>query len=125
MKEYSNMSDSLLLSSAMVVALVIILPLLFHLTRYLGTSSDNERKNEPYEGGVRLTHLDADDVFNVKFFLVGIVFLIFDVEVLFLFPWALNLRELGIFGLLEMFLFMALLIGGLYYVYKSRILKWM
>ena len=125
MKEYSNMSDSLLLSSAMVVALVIILPLLFHLTRYLGTSSDNERKNEPYEGGVRLTHLDADDVFNVKFFLVGIVFLIFDVEVLFLFPWALNLRELGIFGLLEMFLFMALLVGGLYYVYKSRILKWM
>jgi len=119
------MSDTLLLSSAMVVALVIILPLLFHLTRYLGVSSDNERKNEPYEGGVRHTHLDANDVFNVKFFLVGIVFLIFDVEVLFLFPWALNLRELGIFGLLEMFLFMALLIGGLYYVYKSRILQWM
>jgi len=118
------MSDSLLLSSAMIVALVILLPILFHLTRYLGAKSDNSRKNEPYEGGVRVTHKDADDIFNVKFFLVGIVFLIFDVEVLFLFPWALNLRELGIFGLLEMFLFIGLLVGGLIYVYKSRILRW-
>jgi len=108
----------------MIVALVILLPILFHLTRYLGAKSDNSRKNEPYEGGVRVTHKDADDIFNVKFFLVGIVFLIFDVEVLFLFPWALNLRELGIFGLLEMFLFIGLLVGGLIYVYKSRILRW-
>ena len=118
------MSSNLFLSSSMILALIIILPLIFHLTRYLGVSSDNVRKNEPHEGGVRDTHRDADDVFNVKFFLVGIVFLVFDVEVLFLFPWALNLRELGVFGLIEMFLFIGLLVGGLIYVYKSRILKW-
>jgi len=118
------MSDNLFLSSSMILALIIILPLIFHLTRYLGVSSDNVRKNEPYEGGVRDTHRDSDDVFNVKFFLVGIVFLVFDVEVLFLFPWALNLRELGLFGLIEMFLFIGLLVGGLIYVYKSRILRW-
>ncbi len=118
------MTDSLLLASIMTAALVILLPLLFHLTKYLGSSSDNVRKNEPVEGGIRLTHKDSFDGFNVKFFLVGIVFLIFDVEVLFMFPWALNLRELGLFALLEMFVFMGLLIAGLIYVYKSGILKW-
>ena len=118
------MSDSLFLASTMIAALVIILPLLFHLTKYLGAKSDNVRKNEPVEGGLRLTHRDAFDSFNVKFFLVGIIFLIFDIEILFMFPWALNLHELGLFALLEMFVFIGLLIGGLVYVYKSGILKW-
>lgn len=108
----------------MVVVLVMLLPLIFHLTKYLGTKSDNERKNEPFEGGVRDTHKDISDRFNVKFFLVGIIFLIFDVEVLFMFPWALNLRELGMFGIIEMFVFIGLLVGGLIYVYKSKVLKW-
>jgi len=118
------MNDSLVFSSMMIGALVIILPLLFHLTKYLGAKSDNERKNEPVEGGIRATHKDAFDGFNVKFFLVGIIFLVFDVEVLFMFPWALNLRDFGFFALSEMFVFLGLLIGGLLYVYKSGILKW-
>ena len=118
------MSTSLLLSSAMILVLVVALPALFHLTRYLGATSDNERKNEPYEGGIRATHRDPSDIFNVKFFLVGIIFLIFDVEVLFLFPWALNLRDLGWFGVGEIVVFVGILIAGLIYVYKSRILQW-
>jgi NADH-quinone oxidoreductase subunit A len=108
----------------MLAALVILLPLLFHFTKYLGVSSDNVRKNETVEGGIRLVHKDAFESFNVKYFLVGIIFLIFDVEVLYLFPWALNLRELGLFALMEVFVFLGLLIGGLIYVYKSGILKW-
>ncbi len=118
------MSDSLFLASFMIAALVIILPLLFHLTKYLGVSSDNVRKNETVEGGIRLVHKDSFEGFNVKFFLIGIIFLIFDVEVLFMFPWALNLRELGLFALIEMFVFIGLLFAGLLYVYKSGILKW-
>ena len=118
------MSGSLLLSSAMILVLVIALPLVFQLTRYLGAKSDNPRKNEVYEGGVRKYYGDPSDVFNVKFFLVGIIFLVFDVEVLFIFPWALNLRELGLFGLLEMMVFVGMLVGGLIYVYKSGVLKW-
>ena len=118
------MNASLILASIMIAALVILLPLLFHLTKYLGAKSDNVRKNETVEGGIRLTHKDAFNGFNVKFFLVGIIFLIFDVEVLFMFPWALNLREFGMFALLEMFVFLGLLIGGLIYVYKSKVLKW-
>ena len=118
------MSGSLLLASSMILVLVVALPLVFHLTRYIGAKSDNVRKNEPYEGGVRLTHRDSSDAFNVKFFLIGIIFLIFDIEVLFMFPWALNLRELGFFGIMEMVVFIGILVGGLIYVYKSRILKW-
>ncbi|QSZ41404.1 NADH-quinone oxidoreductase subunit A [Sulfurimonas aquatica] len=118
------MTDSIFLASIMIFVLVTLLPILFHLTKYLGSKSDNVRKNEPVEGGIRLTHKDSFDGFNVKFFLVGIIFLIFDVEILFMFPWGLNLRELGLFALLEMFVFMTLLIGGLVYVYKSGMLKW-
>jgi NADH-quinone oxidoreductase subunit A len=73
---------------------------------------------------VRHTHKDPADTFHVKFFLVGIIFLIFDVEVLFMFPWALNLRELGLFALIEMIVFVGLLVGGLIYVYKSGVLRW-
>lgn len=118
------MSGSLLLATGLVTALVILLPLLFHLTRHLGAVSDSPRKNEPYEGGVRKTVEDPSDVFNVKFFLVGIIFLIFDVEVLFMFPWAVNLRDLGFFGVAEMFVFIGLLAGGLIYVYRAGILRW-
>ncbi len=119
------MSNTLFLASGMIFVLVVGLPLAFHLTRYLGAKSDNIRKNEPYEGGVRATIGDSSQAFNVKFFLVGIIFLIFDVEVLFMLPWALNLRELGFFGIVEMAIFVGLLVGGLVYVYRARILKWM
>ena len=118
------MDDSLLLASLLVTALVVLLPLLFHLTKYLGVSSDNVRKGETVEGGIRATHKSAFDTFNVRFFIVGIIFLIFDVEVLFMFPWALNLRDFGLFAVVEMFVFLLLLVGGLVYVYKSGVLKW-
>jgi NADH-quinone oxidoreductase subunit A len=118
------LSPNLILASAIIAVLVIALPVIFHLTRFLGATSDNERKNEPYESGIRLTHKDAHDSFNIKFYTVGIIFLLFDVEILFMFPWSVNLRELGFFGMMEMFVFMGLLIAGLYYVYKSKVLKW-
>ena len=121
------MNASLFLASSMILGLIILLPLAFHLSKYLGVQSDSKRKSEPFEGGIqqRQTYTDAFDAFHVKFFLIGIIFLIFDVEVLFMFPWALNLRELGFFALIEMFVFLGLLIGGLLYVYKSGVLKWM
>jgi NADH-quinone oxidoreductase subunit A len=118
------LGSNLALASAVIAILVIALPIIFHFTRYLGACSDNERKNESYESGIRLTHKDPLESFNIKFYTVGIIFLLFDVEILFMFPWALNLRELGFFGMMEMFVFMGLLVAGLFYVYKSGVLKW-
>jgi len=118
------MSGPLLLASTVIVILAVGLPALFHLTRYLGAKSDNPRKNEVYESGIRRYAEDPFEPFDVRYFLVGLVFLIFDVEVLYLFPWAVDLRELGWFGVMEMFVFMGLLIGGLVYVYRSGILRW-
>ncbi len=118
------MSANLILASAIVGLLVVALPVVFHLTKFLGAKSDSVRKNEPYESGIRLTHTDPHSTFNVKFYTVGIVFILFDVEVLFLLPWAVNLRELGLFGVMEMFVFVGLLVAGLLYVYKSGVLKW-
>lgn len=118
------MSSNLILSSAVVAVLVIALPIVFHLTKFIGAKSDSIRKNEPYESGIRLTHTDPHSTFNIKFYTVGIIFLLFDVEVLFMFPWAINLRELGIFAVMEMFVFVGLLVAGLVYVYKSGVLKW-
>jgi NADH-quinone oxidoreductase subunit A len=118
------MSSNLILASVVILVLVIALPVIFHLTKYLGAKSDNVRKNEPYESGIRLTHTDPHDTFNIKFYSIGIIFLLFDVEILFMFPWAINLRELGFFGMMEMFVFVGLLVAGLIYVYKSGVLKW-
>ncbi len=118
------MNTPLMLASFVVAVLVIGLPLVFHLTRFLGARSDNIRKNEPYESGIRQTIGDPFDAFGVKYFLVGIVFLLFDVEVLYLFPWALELRRLGMFGLVEMLAFLGLLVAGLVYALRAGILRW-
>ena len=61
---------------------------------------------------------------SAHFYLFAVLFILFDVEVLFLLPWAVNLRELGLFGVMEMFVFVGLLVAGLLYVYKSGVLKW-
>lgn len=118
------MENNQILALIIIFSLVIILPIVISLSKHLGAKSENERKKEPYESGVRLTHKDPYDTFNVNFFLVGLVFLLFDVEILFMFPWAVNLIELSVFGMIEMFTFMGLLIAGLVYVYKSGVLKW-
>ncbi|MEA2028614.1 MAG: NADH-quinone oxidoreductase subunit A [Campylobacterota bacterium] len=118
------MASNIVLASSVIFIVVVALPVIFHFTRYLGASSDNRRKNEPYESGIERTHTESYDTYNIKYYIIGIVFLLFDVEVLFLFPWAINLRELGFFGMMEMFVFLSILIAGLIYIYKSNILKW-
>lgn len=119
------MSYELAIASSTVVFLLVLIPFLIHLTRKLGqTQAEGKAKNEVYESGVRQLVKDSFERFNVKYYLVAILFILFDVETLFMFPWAVNLRELGLFGLLEMFTFMGLLLAGLIYVYKKGALKW-
>jgi NADH-quinone oxidoreductase subunit A len=62
--------------------------------------------------------------FDVRFYLVAILFIIFDLEIAFLFPWAVVLNDIGVFGLLAMFLFLAILVVGFIYEWKKGALEW-
>jgi NADH-quinone oxidoreductase subunit A len=62
--------------------------------------------------------------FNVRYYLIAIVFIVFDLEIAFVFPWALVFRELGVFGLIEMGIFLTLLVIGFAYVWKKGALEW-
>lgn len=119
------MSHELLLASAVVVTLTFLLPILFLLSKKLGPrESQNKIKNMPYESGVSTPIGSSESRFSAKFYLVAILFVLFDVEIVFMFPWAVNVRELGYFGLFEMFTFVTLLLFGLIYIYRIGALKW-
>ena len=62
--------------------------------------------------------------FNIRFYVIALIFLIFDVEIVFLFPWAVAFRQLGLLGLIEMGLFIAILVVGFWYVWKKGALEW-
>jgi NADH-quinone oxidoreductase subunit A len=66
----------------------------------------------------------ARERFSVKFYLVGMIFILFDIEAVFLFPWVVVFRELKLFGLAEMFVFVVLVLVGFFYVYKKGALEW-
>ncbi len=119
------MSQELLLSGSIIFLLAILIPVLFLNTKNLGPRNKNvQNKNLTYESGVSYPVGDIGNRHNVRFYLVAILFIIFDVEIIFLFPWAVNVRELGSFGLVEIFLFITLLFVGLIYVYMKKALKW-
>jgi len=81
------------------------------------------RKNDPYECGEK-TIGPAWIQFNVGYYLFALLFLVFDVEAVFLYPWALVIRECGIAGLIEVFIFIAVLIIGLAYAWRKGALEW-
>ena len=67
---------------------------------------------------------DARSRISVRFYLIAILFVIFEVETIFLFPWAIIYHQLGLFGLIEMFIFLGILIVGYFYVWKKGALEW-
>ena len=119
------MSAELILASVIFVSIGLILVGVFMLTKYIGPKSkDSEIKNSVYESGVTNPIGNTNIRFSVKFYLVAISFLLFDVEIVFMFPWAVNVLELGYLGLFKMFIFMGLLFAGLIYLYKKKALLW-
>ncbi len=89
----------------------------------MGVKKPNSRKLAPYECGMQPTGT-ARERFSVKFYLVAMLFLLFDIEAVFLFPWAVVYRDLRIFGFLEMLLFIAAILAGYIYVWKKGALEW-
>jgi len=83
----------------------------------------NRVKMSPYECGVDPVG-SARERFSVKFYLVAVLFILFDIEAVFLYPWAVAFRQLGLYGLIEMGLFIVVLLVGYLYVLKKRALDW-
>jgi NADH-quinone oxidoreductase subunit A len=92
-------------------------------THVLGPKRNTQTKLESFESGIEVKG-NARFPFNIRYFLVAILFVLFDVEVIFMYPWAVNFKELGVLGLVEMILFIVSLIVGFYYVIKKGALNW-
>ena len=93
------------------------------LGRLLAPNRPDSEKLSPYECGFEAFE-DARMKFDVRYYLIAILFILFDLEIAFLFPWAIVLREIGWFGLMAMFLFLAILVVGFIYEWKKGALEW-
>lgn len=83
----------------------------------------NAVKLEPYECGIAAEG-DARDRYSIRYYLIAMLFVIFDVETVFMFPWAVSLDQLAWFGLIEMFIFLFILVVGYFYAWKKGALEW-
>jgi len=89
----------------------------------LGQRVRDSVKSSPYESGMKPVG-NARERFSVKFYLVAMVFILFDIEAIFLYPWAVVYRKLGLFGFFEMLLFIVLVLCGYFYIWKKGVLNW-
>ena len=104
------------LSLAQAVGMVV-------LSQVLSPLRPTPAKSSPYESGI--TPLgNTRERFSVKFYMIAILFIVFDLETIFLIPWGVLFRDLGLFGLIEMFVFMIILLVGLIYAWKKGALRW-
>jgi NADH-quinone oxidoreductase subunit A len=107
-----------------MLAIAIVLPIaILTIQKVFSPKAPNAVKNAPYECGLTV-NTEAREKFGVKYYLVAVIFLVFDVEVVFLMPWAIQMKELAIFGLVEIGLFLFLLLFGYGYVWAKGALSW-
>ncbi len=105
-----------------LLAMVVAGALVF-LSWAVGHRKPSRAKQQAYECGVLPTG-DAREPFSVKFYLVAMLFILFDVEAIFLYPWAVVYRELRLFGFVEMMLYIGILLTGYIYLWKKGALDW-
>ena len=111
---------------AIIFAFLVTLALaalLLTLPKILAPKFPSKIKSEPFECGVEPFALPGGQM-PVHFYIVAMLFIVFDVELVFLFPWAVLFRDLGVFGLVEMGIFMGFVVLGFWYVWKKRALEW-
>lgn len=117
---YQELYFPVLLQACVAVAIAVALT---GGSLLLGRKVKNRVKDLPYESGITPTG-DARERFSVKFYLVAMVFILFDVEAVFLYPWAVVYRELKWFAFFEMFIFLMLILAGFFYIWKKGALNW-
>lgn len=106
-----------------VIGAVVAFALVFIPTKVLAPRSWNPNKGLPYECGV-LPLEDTRMPYNVHFYLIAVLFVLFDLEAVFMYPWAVTMRSLGGTGLVEMFVFIFVLLVGYVYAWKKGVLEW-
>jgi NADH-quinone oxidoreductase subunit A len=107
-----------LVAIAMAVGMVV-------LSWFLGKHKPNRAKMSPYECGIESASVEPGrNHFSVKFYMVAMLFILFDVEAVFLYPWAILLRELKHFGFWEMLVYIAIVLVGYLYIWKKGVLDW-
>jgi len=92
-------------------------------THIMGPKRKSQTKLDTFECGIE-SKGNARVPFNIKYFLVAILFVLFDVEVIFMYPWAVNFKDLGLPGFIEMIFFIGFLLVGFFYILKKGALKW-
>lgn len=107
----------------MIVLAVVFGLVLVNINKWIGPSKPNEEKLSTYESGMEPVK-SARERFSVKFYLVAMLFIVFDIEIVFMYPWAVTFRELGMFGLIEMLIFIGVLLVGFVYIWRKGALRW-
>ncbi len=109
---------------AVMIAIATLIALIaIGLGEILGPKKDTAAKAIPYESGIVPTGAGTRRM-PVRFYLIAVLFLLFDIEVIFFLPWAIVFRQLGIFGLIEMVVFIVVLLIGYVYAWKKGALEW-
>ena len=114
---------NLLSVSLMALVVAALFGTVVSLTSIFGPKSHNPIKDEPFETGMKPFHIMRKQI-PVKFYLVALLFVVFDVELTFLFPWAIVFRQLGWTAFISMTVFLALLFLTLVYAWKKGVLSW-
>lgn len=114
--EYIPIAILFIIASAIAI-LVIVLGSIF------GPQRKSFRKMSPYESGMMPIGPGTRRM-SIRFYLVAVLFILFDVEVIFFYPWAVNFRALGLFGFIEMLVFVGILLVGYIYIWKKGALEW-
>lgn len=107
----------------LVVAAGFLITMLV-LSSLIGPKNRTRTKQLPFECGSVSVGNASEQRFNVRFYLVAMLFILFDIEVIFMYPWAVQLDQLGVMGFIEMLSFMAVLAVGLLYVWRRGVLDW-
>lgn len=122
--DWLNVYQNNYLSVAAFLIVGILLPVVaLTVGRFLRPHNPTPEKTITYESGVD-PFGDSWIRFNVRYYVFALLFVVFDVETVFLYPWAVAYERLGIFALIEMLIFVALLTVGLIYAWKKKVLKW-
>ena len=107
----------------MIVVATLVALIAIGLGVLFGPRKDTEAKSMPYESGMN-PYGEGTRRMPVRFYLIAVLFILFDIEVVFFLPWAITFRELKIFGLIEMVIFIVILLVGYVYAWKKGALEW-